>query len=75
MIKRVSISTIQQSKLIVARDPKELELAIYRATISVLDYYPLLAHDENSHTLYQVLHRCVTTSPDYDKLVQGMVRL
>lgn len=54
---------------------KELELAIYRSMISVLDFYPMLAQEERSYALYSKIQNCVETTDVYNDLVQEMTQL
>ncbi|MGB7339635.1 MAG: hypothetical protein WBC91_12145 [Phototrophicaceae bacterium] len=56
-------------------EPKELELAIYRSIISVLDFYPMLIHKKSDDALYAELQTCIKTTSTYDDLIQKMAQL
>lgn len=75
MWKQIGLRSGNNIGLSLLTQPGELELAIYRVIISVLDTYPLLADDANGQALYDNLCSCVKTSPNYDDLVQKMARL
>lgn len=75
MLEQIGIASTTKIRISPFTQPRELELAIYRVIISVLDAYPALANDVNSYNLYINLCSCVETNPDYDDLVQRMARL
>ncbi len=55
--------------------PGELELAIYRAVIGILDSYPLLRDTQSAHSLFSEIHQLVSTNTDYADLVGALARL
>lgn len=75
MLSEIGLASNNHLKLSALFYPKELELAIYRSTISLLDFYPMLAYEKTSYALYSNLQKCVETIPVYDDLVQEMTQL
>lgn len=58
-----------------ARQPQELEYAIYRVLISVLDFYPVLAQEPENYALYERVQTCIKNTSHYKDLVQELARL
>lgn len=55
--------------------PGELELAIYRSVISVLDCYPMIRHTGEANQLVAEIHHCVLHHPDYADLVGALTAI
>jgi hypothetical protein len=52
--------------------PDELEVAIYRTVISILDGYLILQDTQPAHGLLADLQRCITKNRDYSNLVGAL---
>lgn len=52
---------------------EELDLAIYRTVIAILDYYPPL--EQSNRELYQAISTRVQANPEYEDLLQAMAKL
>ncbi len=50
----------------------DVEAAIYRTLISILNRYPAVSHDG---ALRDSIHRLVSRNPSYDDLVKGLACL
>ncbi len=50
----------------------DLELAIYRTVISILDCYPAIQDMNDDGGLFARIHQCVTDNPDYGNLVGAL---
>jgi len=59
----------------IMQDLKNLELQIYRTTISILDHYPLLLKYDTTASLHDELDDCKQNAPDYDKLIRRLSRI
>ncbi len=55
--------------------PGELELAIYRTTISILDRYPLIGSHTRGRDLYQRIRQLLAGEPPYADLVTGLMSI
>jgi len=55
--------------------PEELELAIYRTVISILDCYPMIRHTGEANQLVAEIHHCVRRHPDYANLVGALTAI
>ena len=53
----------------------ELELAIYRTVISILDQYPYMLSSTESLPLYHQIHQATRPDSDYPELVKTLTRL
>jgi len=67
------ISQIAEYQII--KDRNNLELQIYRTTISILDHYPLLLKYDTTASLHDELDDCKQNVPDYDRLIRRLSRI
>jgi hypothetical protein len=56
-------------------DPEQLELAIYRSLIFVLDYHPFIRLSTEGETLYSAIHQIVRSPNSYPDLVNEIIKL
>lgn len=56
-------------------DPEQLELAIYRSLIFVLDYHPFIRVSEEGEALYSAIHQIVRSPNSYPDLVNEIIKL
>ena len=56
-------------------DPEQLELAIYRSLIFVLDYHPFIRLSKEGETLYRAIHQIVRSPNSYPDLVNEIIKL
>lgn len=72
------LGDIQSSKLQaswIMLDPEQLELAIYRSLIFVLDYHPFIRSISEGETLYTAIQRLVRSQKAYSDLVDEITKL
>lgn len=55
--------------------PGELELAIYRTVISILDCYPMIRDTGETNQLVAEIHYCIRRHPDYADLVGALTAI
>lgn len=55
--------------------PGELELAIYRTVISILDCYPMIRDTGEANKMVAEIHHCVLNHLDYDDLVGALTAI
>lgn len=53
----------------------DLELAIYRTVISILDHYPVMQSSSKSSPLYRQIHEATRPGSEYSELVKTLTSL
>jgi len=56
-------------------DPEQLEVAIYRSLIFILDYHPFIRLNKEGEALYSTIHQIVRSPNSYPDLVNEIIKL
>lgn len=56
-------------------NPEQLELAIYRSLIFILDFHPLIRSSKEGEALYIAIHRIAQSPNSYPDLVNEIIKL
>lgn len=75
IFRKINKDLVRTVEYKVTRIHKNLELQIYRTTISILDHYPLLLKYDTTESLHDELDACKQNIPDYDRLIRKLSRI